>query len=157
MKKIIRTALVIVLVGGFGYMIYATLPQQSTQSGTSQIQPTPPPSQPQITEVPPTKTPGSYQPYTAEAVSSTKGTRILFFHAPWCSQCRQLDSDISATGVPDDVTIFKVDYDKNQTLRKQYQVTLQTTFVVLNDDGSLRKRHVAYDEPTFAAVKRAIL
>ena len=73
--------------------------------------------------------PGQYVDYSPDLVTSTPGTKLLFFHAPWCSQCQALESDIEANTIPDDVTIFKVDYDTNQDLRQKYGVTIQTTMV----------------------------
>lgn len=105
----------------------------------------------------PKKQAGTYVTYSSTAVASTKGTKLIFFHAPWCSQCRMIEADINAQGVPDGVTVLKADYDSNQDLRKKYGVTLQTTFVRVNDDGSLFKKYVAYNEPTFDNVKRNLL
>lgn len=101
--------------------------------------------------------PGEYTSYSANVVSSTAGTKLLFFHAPWCPQCRALDKDISSTALPENLTIFKVDYDSNQALRQKYGVTIQTTVVKIDDDGNLLKKYVAYDQPTFAAVKQNLL
>jgi thiol-disulfide isomerase/thioredoxin len=103
------------------------------------------------------KKPGAYINYSGSAIASTAGTKLLFFHAPWCSQCRMIESDINSQGIPDGVTVIKIDYDSNQTLRQKYGVTLQTTFVRVNDDGSLVKKFVAYDEPNFDSVKRNLL
>lgn len=100
---------------------------------------------------------GSYVDYSTDKVASTTGTKVLFFHAPWCPQCRALENDIKAVQLPDNVTIFKVDYDTNQTLRQKYGVTIQTTLVTIDGNGDLIKKYVAYDEPTFASVKTNLL
>lgn len=100
--------------------------------------------------------PGRYVDYSAEALASTPGTRLLFFHAPWCPQCRALESDIEASTIPDDVTIFKVDYDSNQDLREQYGVTIQTTVVEVDGQGKKVADVVPYDEPTFDSVEQAL-
>ncbi len=100
---------------------------------------------------------GSYEAYSAAKVSETTGQRVLFFHAPWCPQCRQLDASIQSSGVPAGVTIFKVDYDTNQALRQKYGVTLQTTLVLLDSNENAVKKFVAYDEPTMAAVESNLL
>lgn len=104
-----------------------------------------------------TPSPGTYTAYTDEAVQKTTGTKILFFHAPWCPQCRALDKSIKESDIPDNVTIFKVDYDSNQTLRQKYGVTIQTTLVKIDDAGNLVTKYVAYDEPNFQAVKEHLL
>lgn len=100
---------------------------------------------------------GAYVDYTEEAFASAKGEKLLFFHAPWCPQCRALDKSIKASDLPDGVTIFKVDYDSRQALREKYGVTLQTTVVKTDESGNKTGSYVAYDEPTFQSVKRALL
>ncbi len=101
--------------------------------------------------------PGVYKEYQEGLVASTDGVTLLFFHAPWCPQCRMIESDIKEQGVPDGVTILKVDYDSNQALRQKYGVTLQTTFVEIDKDGATVEKYVAYNEPTFDSVKANLL
>ena len=100
---------------------------------------------------------GNYLDYSPEAFSDASGTRLLFFYASWCPQCRSPDEDIKTQGTPAGVTIFKVDYDTNQSLRQKYGVTLQTTIVKVDQEGKLVKKYVAYDNPTIDAVKLNIL
>ena len=100
---------------------------------------------------------GRYEKYNQATLENAKGTRLLFFHAPWCSQCRKLDDDIKAKGVPQGVVILKVDYDSNQELRQKYDVTLQTTVVRIDGDGKLVKKYVAYDQPTLEMVRQQLL
>ncbi|GAA1704357.1 hypothetical protein GCM10009808_22790 [Microbacterium sediminicola] len=95
--------------------------------------------------------PGVYVDYSEEALAAAEGTRILFFHAPWCPQCRALEADIQAVGVPQGMTILKVDYDSNQQLRQEYGVTLQTTLVAVDENGEKVSLFVAYDDPTLDA------
>lgn len=94
---------------------------------------------------------GQYLTYTGDLSIGT-GRRLLFFHAPWCPQCRALEATILAEGVPEGVTIIKVDYDANQSLRQEYGVTIQTTLVEIDAAGKLVERYVAYEEPSIAAV-----
>ncbi len=100
----------------------------------------------------PAATSGAYINYSGTVIASTAGTKILFFHAPWCPQCRALEADIKANAIPSGVTIIKTDYDTNQDLRKKYGVTIQTTLVRVDDAGDIVKKYVAYDSPTLAAV-----
>ena len=100
---------------------------------------------------------GAYVDYSEAKVSSTKGTKILFFHAPWCPQCRALDADINSSKLPENVTIFKTDYDSNQALRQKYGVTLQTTLVAIDDNGDLVKKYVAYNEPNYQTVNQEFI
>ena len=101
--------------------------------------------------------PGVFKDYQDGLVASTDGVTLLFFHAPWCPQCRMIESDINEQGVPNGVTILKVDYDSNQALRQKYGVTLQTTFVEVDTEGNEIEKYVAYNEPTFDSVKANIL
>ncbi|HEX6258312.1 MAG TPA: thioredoxin family protein [Candidatus Saccharimonadales bacterium] len=105
----------------------------------------------------PSPTKGAYVDYSENDFTSTQGTRLLFFHAPWCPQCRALDASIKTSEIPAGVTIFKVDYDTNQALRAKYGVTLQTTIVKVNAKGNKIDSYVAYDEPIFHSLKEALL
>lgn len=96
--------------------------------------------------------PGAYVDYTEDIIANTDGPKLLFFHASWCPQCRQLDADIKKNAIPDGVTIIKVDYDSNQDLRKKYGVTLQTTIVRIDENGEFISKYVAYNEPTLNSV-----
>ena len=117
------------------------------------------PSNPQPTANEPTRSEnaGIYTEYQPGATFTTSNQRVLFFHAPWCPQCRSIEAGIKDQGVPDGYLILKVDYDSNQELRKKYGVTLQTTFVKIDENGNLISKYVAYDEPTFDAVKKNYL
>jgi thiol-disulfide isomerase/thioredoxin len=150
-KKLVWIVIgVVVLLGiSIGYLLLNKTPMIPTanKQTTPQTADTPDTQQ--------TAAPGAYKDYTNTSIADTTGTKVLFFHAPWCPQCRQLDSEIKAGMLPNGVTIFKTDYDSNQALRQKYGVTLQTTFVSVDDQGNLLKRYVAYDEPTLAALTQS--
>ncbi len=105
----------------------------------------------------PSATAGTYTEYSASKLAATPGTKILFFHASWCPQCRQLEESIVTGTVPPGVTIFKVDYDTNQQLRQKYGVTIQTTLVKVDDQGNFVEKYVAYDEPSLDSLIENIL
>lgn len=148
---IISTTLVAILIGtGIALALLFPANQPSpTQSTDQQTK-----SKPEVARVhpeTPVAQPGSYKLYSQQTyVDSIKTRRILFFHAPWCPQCRQLDKEITASNIPAGITILKVDYDTNQPLRATYGVTLQTTFVEVDTNDTKIKSLVAYDEPTYA-------
>lgn len=119
----------------------ATKPAQTTSDSTTK---------------PTTSKPGQYIDYSAAALQQATGIKILFFHAPWCPQCRQLDQELTKASLPENTTIFKVDYDSNQALRQQYGVTLQTTFVRVDNKNALIQKYVAYNEPTYESLKTHI-
>lgn len=93
---------------------------------------------------------------TSFAEASDKN-RILYFHADWCPQCRALEASILDSQIPEDMVILKVDYDSNQDLRRQYEVTLQTTLVSVDANGNKIKSFVAYDEPNFTTLEREFI
>lgn len=164
MKKSLIITIVIIVVLALGgaavwYVSQSDDPRDTTETAaTTTPSPTPSPeSSPQTSEDTPAPASGRYVEYIEDEAASTEGTKLLFFHAPWCPQCRALDSDIKATALPAGVTIFKVDYDSNQTLRQKYGVTIQTTVVKVDDNGNLVEKYVAYDEPTFESVSARLL
>ncbi len=86
---------------------------------------------------------GIYQPYSAKAFADTKGwQRVLFFSASWCPSCRKADADITKNiaSIPEGVVVFKTDYDKETALKKQYGITYQHTFVLVNANGKALKK-----------------
>lgn len=88
---------------------------------------------------------GRYVEYSSGAVAvSGYPETILFFHADWCPECRVFEQAIKAEAIPDGIQILEVDYDTNQDLRQQYEVTLQTTFVKVNQAGERQSLWVGY-------------
>lgn len=106
----------------------------------------PPPAQTnQPVEETPTLAVGTYRDYEERFIADgSYASTILFFHAPWCVECRGFEKAISSGTVPEGVQILKIDYDTNQNLRQKYGVTIQSTFVRVNQDGSLAKRWSGY-------------
>jgi len=159
MKPItIALIVAILLIAGGAYYFSSTKDEQPTENtAPATNQPT---EKEEPTATPPKTTPteeGSYVDYSSTVIAGTEGTKILFFHAPWCPQCRALESSIESGEIPGGVTIIKVDYDNNQTLRQKYGVTIQTTLVRIDDNGNLVEKYVAYDEPTLNSVKSNLL
>lgn len=100
---------------------------------------------------------GKYVDYSPTVIAETPGTKVLFFHAPWCPQCRALEKSIEEGQIPENTTIIKVDYDTNQRLRQEYGVTIQTTLVRVDDQAKLVKKYVAYDDPSLETLIRNLL
>jgi len=69
---------------------------------------------------------------------------VLFFKANWCSTCTVADENLSKNiaSIPPDLTIYKVDFEKESTLRSKYGVTTQHTFVQIDNDGHELKKWV---------------
>lgn len=80
--------------------------------------------------------PGKYITYSESAL--TEDINIIFFAASWCPSCRALDQDINSNleDIPFNVTILKADYDKEQSLKVKYGITLQHTLVQVDKDGN---------------------
>lgn len=159
-KVLIIVAAIVLLVGGGVVYLLSTdkaeapkeannLPEGVEPNATSNLA--------QNKPNPQTKQAGQYIVFSEDAFNNTTNKRIIFFHAPWCPQCRDLDKDISSNSVPAGVTIFKTDYDTNQALRQKYGVTLQTTVVLVDENGNLVKKFVAYDSPTLNSVVNNLL
>jgi thiol-disulfide isomerase/thioredoxin len=71
------------------------------------------------------------------------GTKVvLFFNASWCSTCKVARDNFQASlsEIPGDMTIVEVDFDDSQDLRVTYGVTIQHTFVQIDDNGGLLKK-----------------
>jgi thiol-disulfide isomerase/thioredoxin len=151
----IIAAVILAIGGGVVYLVNDTAGDDAVPKTVGSV--TQPSNQTQTSQQPASQQPGAYVDYSQSVIADTAGTKMLFFHAPWCPQCRALEADIQQNGVPSGVTIIKVDYDTNQSLRQKYGVTIQTTFVRIDDAGNLIEKYVAYDKPTINAVVENLL
>ena len=80
--------------------------------------------------------------YNADKAKYADNKKVLFFHAPWCPNCQALEKEINAdiNKIPAGVTIIKTDYDSNISLKQKYGVTIQHTFVQIdNNENKLAK------------------
>lgn len=155
-KRVLVVVIVLAaLITGSIAAVALSLPGGTTTASTPIVtetpdaSPTPAPSE--------TLNPGRYIVYTASALPAPEGRTFVFFYAPWCGQCVDIDEGILAQGVPDGVTILKADFDTEQDLEQRYGVTMRTTFIEVDSDGNEIQRFVAYDTPTFDAVIAAML
>ena len=84
---------------------------------------------------------GAYIDYADyQASGATNPTVVLFFHAPWCPTCRATEKALAEQGIPDGLTLVRVDYDSMTDLRQRYGITQQHTFVLVDASGNeLRK------------------
>ena len=81
---------------------------------------------------------GEYVEYSDEVFNASANTdRVLFFHAEWCSTCKFFEQSIETAGVPDGITILEVDYDTNTELKNQYDVSVQSTFVLVDENNDV--------------------
>lgn len=149
-KKLAITALVVTVLASAVIIAVVLNPAQPPVNQGSQGTGATPPAP--VGQTPSTQQPGEYRDYQDGNIQTTPGTKILFFYAPWCPQCRALEKSIKEGTIPSDTTIFKVDYDSNQALRQKYGVTIQTSLVKVDDNGNLIAKYVAYEHPTLQAL-----
>jgi thiol-disulfide isomerase/thioredoxin len=75
--------------------------------------------------------------YDADAAAYHEaGDVVLFFNASWCPTCQATVKSLDAEGAPAGLTVVSVDYDNSAELRKQYGVTVQHTFVQVDEAGN---------------------
>lgn len=92
-----------------------------------------------------TKDGGRYVQYSsAKLAESDYSTSVIFFYAPWCPECRSFKQATNDSTIPEGTQILEADYDSSTDLKKQYGVTLQSTFVRVNSTGELQKKWVGY-------------
>jgi thiol-disulfide isomerase/thioredoxin len=80
----------------------------------------------------------SYRDYSkTEFEKSSEEYRVLFFHASWCSFCKDADRKLSQSEdrIPDNVVVFKTDFDSEKKLKKEYGVFNRHTFVLVDRSG----------------------
>lgn len=77
----------------------------------------------------------SYSQGAFDAAADKK--RVFFFFAPWCPTCVPTDKEFQAAAdrIPEDVVLLKTDYDSSTELKKQYAITYQHTFVLVDAQG----------------------
>lgn len=81
----------------------------------------------------------SIQPYSVSALAESETeNNLLFFHAQWCTVCKSVERNIEAGSIPDDLSIFLVDFDSNegQDLADKYRIPIQYSMVQVDNDGT---------------------
>ena len=80
--------------------------------------------------------------YQASAANYAGTKVVYFFNASWCSTCKVARDNFEASlsEIPADLTLVLVDFDDSQDLRVAYGVTIQHTFVQIDDNGGLLKK-----------------
>lgn len=84
-----------------------------------------------------------YEEYSAASYNQAAGKkRVLFFHASWCPTCKEANEEFekNASAIPENVVVYKTDYDTNPELKKKYGVTYQHTFVQVDEKGNAVKK-----------------
>ncbi|MCC6270302.1 MAG: thioredoxin family protein [Microbacteriaceae bacterium] len=139
---IVLTIAALIVAAVAGYAAFRPPIQDTGSNVSTPVQDSP--SQPNTPSAASDAGDGAYVDYSPTAIGDSTGVTLLFFHATWCPSCRQIESEIISDGVPDGVTIIKVDYDDHQDLRQKYGVTIQTTFVKVDSSGNEIEKFVPY-------------
>lgn len=82
---------------------------------------------------------GEYLDYDESLLSrADSGNVVLFFHADWCPTCRALENHIinNAHKIPEGLTIMKLDFGAESSLRDKYDVVVQHTLVQVDSNGN---------------------
>ena len=121
---------VIILVGGVTFYI-------------NSIQKSPYPKQQEIQTNSTTKANSRYISYSSSSFAGAADRkRVLFFHAVWCPLCKTANDEFTQKNdqIPDDVVVFKTDYDTEKELKAKYTITYQHTFVLVDKQGNEVKK-----------------
>lgn len=147
MKRLIIVLVVVsILVAGVVAIFLARTAEGPSKDnmGSSEAKDLPLPSETN-NQAAPSLSAGRYIDYSADAIKSEGyDVTILFFHAPWCPECRAFDTAIKQGTVPQGIQILKIDYDSSQDLRQRYGVTIQSSFVRVDKDGNKQKSWSGY-------------
>lgn len=135
-NTLIILGIVVLLAGGAWYFSSQRQAAPATSSNDSLM------GQPTVVVTPGEdkmmKEESRYVVYSKAAFDAAKGKkRVYFFYAPWCPTCRPADAEFqkNVSQIPEDVVLFKTDYDSSTDLKKQYNVTYQHTYVLVDDTG----------------------
>jgi thiol-disulfide isomerase/thioredoxin len=80
-----------------------------------------------------------YAAYSADKSKYSGSKVVLYFTAPWCPSCQETNKNLDADGAPAGLTVVRVDYDSETDLKKQYGITVQHSFVQVDEDGNKQK------------------
>ncbi len=85
---------------------------------------------------------GLYLPFTPTALAQASDDIVLFFYASWSPASITTHKDIIAKKATllKDLTLLQVNFDDSDTMKQQYGVTEQNTFVQVTNTGELIKK-----------------
>jgi thiol-disulfide isomerase/thioredoxin len=80
---------------------------------------------------------GSYTAFK-DGVIGNGETSVLFFHATWCPACKKNNGLLESWYGAEQFmrSVYKIDFDTAIELRKQFGVTGQDTFVLIDGSGN---------------------
>ena len=76
----------------------------------------------------------------------------------WCPYCQAFKQDLLSGDIPGDVQILEANYDTATALKKKYGVTIQSTFVEVDNQGNLLSKWSGYGQAshTFADIEAGL-
>jgi len=79
---------------------------------------------------------GQYLAYSDGVIGNGESS-VLFFKAPWCPSCKKNDGILTELYGKGGASLntYKIDYDTATELKKQYGITSQDTFVLIDGSG----------------------
>lgn len=88
-----------------------------------------------------------YTQQNFEAVATGNTKIVLFFYAPWCGTCSVLDDELKehADRLGSDITVLKVEYDKDRIMKQKYGIVTQHTLVSVDKTGKEISKWVGGD------------
>jgi thiol:disulfide interchange protein len=126
-----RALIIVIIVISLGWLLFAKKAAAPTTTTTETVE-----TSQELTE---STLNSQYIPYSPEAVAAATGKRkLLFFYASWCPTCKVLNRDLleNERPLPEDLVIFKTDYDREVLLKQKYNITYQHTLVLIDDSGN---------------------
>ncbi len=140
MKNIIPvTIIIVVVVIALAYYLYAPTAQESK----AKIEPSTKMMEETITDAQPDQammeSSDRYVDYSPEIFDENVGMkRVLFFHASWCPTCKVANEEFESMSsqIPEDIIVYKTNYDTESALKSKYAITYQHTFVLVDADGN---------------------
>lgn len=81
--------------------------------------------------------PGSLIEYSTESfANASESKKVLFFHSLTCVVCDQIERNMKAGVMPEDVALFIVRLEKEDDLIEKYSINQQTTFIQVDNEGN---------------------
>lgn len=82
---------------------------------------------------------GKYIAYSDESLKEAKWIKVIFFYTSTNEKSESFKSNIEKSGVHTGLTIFEADFTKADELKKKYNITEEHSFVLVGNEGELKK------------------
>lgn len=85
---------------------------------------------------------------------------VLHFHADWCSTCRAQQAvldDLMPLAEFKDLTVYRVNYDKEKAMLRSYKVRNQSTFIIFKNGKEVTRSTGETDSALIAGLLKKAL